>query len=95
VPFKETILTGLAAASGEFDATVLNGLPVTICYDVGKAEPDVGFMNDYVENMWILIKKERKNKGPKWEVAHWIEKRLTNKDWAILEERAMEDYYER
>jgi hypothetical protein len=95
VPFKETILTNLAAASGEFDATVLNGLPVTVCYEVGKAEPDVGIMGDYVENIWILIKKERKIKGPKWEVAHWIEKRLTNKDWAILEERAMENFYER
>ena len=52
-------------------------------------------MGDYVENIWILIKKERKIKGPKWEVAHWIEKRLTNKDWAILEERAMENFYER
>ena len=95
MPFKETFLSDSAPASGEFDTTVLNGLSVTVCYEIGRAEPDVGVMVDYVENMWILIQKKRKNKGPIWEVASWVEKRLSDHDWAILEEKAMENFYER
>jgi hypothetical protein len=93
MPYKKTRFNCCYYLSRGFDTTVLNGLPVTICYEVLKAEPDVGITSDYIEDMWILIKKERKNKGPRWEVARWIENRLTNKDWAVLEERAMEDHH--
>lgn len=35
------------------DTTVKNGFPVTIWYNIGSAEPDVGIMSDYVDD-WEL-----------------------------------------
>ena len=74
-----------------FDTTVLNGLSVTVHYEVLPAEPDVGIINDYAEITHILVKKETKE--PKWEIATWVTNRLSDEDWAILEEKAMESYY--
>ena len=35
------------------DTTILNGLPVTIAYTIGRPEPDVGIMSSYVDDWYI------------------------------------------
>ena len=39
-----------------FDTTVKNGLPVTVCFEVGQPEHDVGVFTHYVEDIWLEVK---------------------------------------
>lgn len=49
------------------DITVLGGLPVTVEWTVGVAEPDVGIMSDYVDEWHITyIANRRCKRSPDW-----------------------------
>lgn len=37
----------------DIDLRVLGGLPITVAYVIGRAEPDVGIMSDGVDDWWI------------------------------------------
>lgn len=55
------------AITRDIDLRVLGGLPITVAYTVGRAEPDVGIMSDYVDDWWITHVGGRKVKGfPDW-----------------------------
>lgn len=40
-----------------YDTTVKRGFPVTIWYNVGGAEPDVGIMSDYIDD-WCVTTQD-------------------------------------
>lgn len=42
------------------DTTVKGGFPVTIWYNIGGAEPDVGIMSDYIDD-WCLTTQDGAN----------------------------------
>ena len=52
---------------------VLNGLPLVAQFSVGKAEPDVGIMHNYIDDLNLVDRNGR------W--AEWAEKKLTEDDW--------------
>lgn len=64
------------------ETTILGGLPVTIEFDVGRADWDVGYLGG-VENVEIIEVAGRKVRSTKW-----IEKRMKPNDWAELYEAA-------
>lgn len=59
------------------DTTVKGGFPVTIWYNIGGAEPDVGIMSDYIDD-WCLTTQDGVN-------CDWL--KLTEKqEQALLDE---------
>lgn len=38
------------------ETTVHNGFPIVLFYRMGKAEPDVGYMNAYVDDWFITLR---------------------------------------
>lgn len=55
------------AITRDIDLRVLGGLPITVAYTVGRAEPDVGIMSRYVDDWWITHIGRRKVKNsPEW-----------------------------
>lgn len=75
--------------SYEFDTTVLGGLPVTVEYDVARAEPDVGIPYSYVDDANIVAVNGRVCKKPPF----WIYARLEAKgEEHVLIEAANEHY---
>lgn len=55
------------AITRDVDLRVLGGLPITVAYTVGRAEPDVGIMSDYVDDWWITHVGGRPVKNsPEW-----------------------------
>jgi len=44
----------------EQDVTILGGLPVTVSFTIQRAEPDVGIMSDYPEDVYVERVKEKK-----------------------------------
>ena len=68
-----------------FEGTVRDGMPVTVYYEVSPPDPAVGINRSYIEDIWLEVKGNR---------AEWLEKRLTDTDWATLEAQAMENYYD-
>ena len=42
------------------DVTILGGLPVTVSFVVQRAEPDVGIMSDYPEDVYVERVKGKK-----------------------------------
>ena len=40
-----------------YDTTVKGGFPVTIWYNIGGAEPDVGIMSDYIDD-WCVTTQD-------------------------------------
>jgi|TARA_R110002020_G_scaffold285353_1_gene500882 hypothetical protein len=65
----------------EVETTVLNGMPITVCFEVAQPEHDVGIFTPYIEDIWLEVKGKR---------AEWLEKRLTSIDWKNLEEEVLE-----
>jgi len=65
---------------------VLGGLPVTVQYTVARAEPDVGLMDDFVDDIWLLDRRGRR--------AWWAEKRMTLDDWVNVIHEVI-DHHER
>lgn len=65
----------------EIDTTVLGGLPVTVSFSVYPAEPDVGIMGAYIDDVCIthVAGKRKKNTS-------WIDKRMTSHDDDVLAE---------
>ena len=68
-----------------FDTTLREEISVEVSFEIGQAEHDVGILTPYVEDIWLEVKGKR---------AMWLEKRLTSTEWAILENEAMEVWYE-
>ena len=59
------------------DTTVKGGFPVTVYFNVGAAEPDVGIMSDYIDD-WRLTTRDGSN-------CDWL--KLTEKqEQALLDE---------
>jgi|TARA_R110000751_G_scaffold64690_1_gene132775 hypothetical protein len=73
-------------SSSSFEGTVRDGMPVTVHYEVSPPEPAIGIHRSYVEDIWLEVKGKR---------AEWLEKRLTQSEWATLEAQAMENYYDK
>lgn len=44
----------------EIDTTILGGLPVTVSFTIQRAEPDVGIMSDYPEDVYVVRVKGKK-----------------------------------
>jgi len=44
----------------EQDVTILGGLPVTVSFTIQRAEPDVGIMSDYPEDVYVERVKGKK-----------------------------------
>lgn len=44
----------------EQDVTILGGLPVTVSFVIQRAEPDVGIMSDYPEDVYVERVKGKK-----------------------------------
>lgn len=64
------------------ETTILGGLPVTIEFDIGRADWDVGYPGG-VENVEITEVAGRKTRN-----TAWIEKRMKKSDWEKLYEDA-------
>ena len=69
----------------KFETTVKEDLLITVCFEVGQPECDVGIFAPYVDDMWLEVKGKR---------AEWLEKRLTATEWHSLETLALEEYHE-
>ena len=67
-----------------FDTTVCDGMPCECFVTVEQPDPDVGIFNHYIEDIYLEVKGKR---------AEWLERRMTSQDWASLEEKALEEYY--
>lgn len=59
------------------DTTVLNGLPVTIAYTIGRPEPDIGIMSSYVDDWYITRVCGKKKSNSFIDALH---NRITQKD---------------
>ena len=59
--------------------TILGGLPLWASFTVGGAEPDVGIMNNYIEDLCIVDRYGKE--------AEWATKKLNRKDWDDVEEQ--------
>jgi len=69
----------------EFETTVLGGLPILVKFNMAPAEPDVGFMNDYVDEYEICSTKTGKPLGD------WISRRI---DQAKEEDKLIAEMFE-
>ena len=65
------------------EATVCGGFPIIIHFSACKAEPDVGYMNDYCELDYITT--------PKGAPCPWLEKKFTASDDAAIVEAMNEN----
>jgi len=79
------------------DITVLGGMEITVEFTIGRSEPDVGIMGDYVDEWYIThIAGRALRKGEKCD---WLYKRIADagEEDRIVEkclEYAADDYYE-
>lgn len=48
------------------ETTILNGLPVTVEFEIQEAEPSIGIMYSYSESWYISHVKGRKIKSDDW-----------------------------
>jgi hypothetical protein len=85
VSFISPMIKGYINMPLSFDTTVKNGLPVTVCFEVGQPEHDVGIFTHYVEDIWLETKGKR---------ARWLEDRLTTREWVDLEKEAIEEFHD-
>lgn len=58
-------------------------MEVEVVYSMARAEPDVGLMSDYVDDMYLEQDGER---------AHHIENGMSRSEWEDLVERVEEDH---
>jgi hypothetical protein len=65
------------------DTTVLGGFPVTACANVDPADRSVGIWDDNLVDLSLFHPKSGKWLG-------WLEKRMSDKDWALLREELWE-----
>lgn len=54
----------------EFETTILGGLPVLVKFSLAPSEPDVGLMNEYVDEYQLCSVKTGKPLG------RWAQRRL-------------------
>lgn len=57
-------------------------IEVVVVYSIGRAEPDVGIMNDFVDDMYL-----EDDEGKRY---NSVEDAITQHDWAILAQQVME-----
>lgn len=71
----------------EIETTILGGLPVRVTANVQPAEPDVGIMHPWPEDIQIswLGKKPRR-------VPQSVYDRITDKEMDLISEAIMEEY---
>ena len=74
----------------QFDSTILGGLPVSVVACIQPAEPDVGLMDAYVEEVELYWRGRRRTGLPAAVVA-----RIGSGDMIRLNERAMEAAWSR
>lgn len=74
-----------------FETTVLSGLPVRITANIHPAEPDVGIMYSYPEEIRIHWVSGKSVEVPK-SIYDKIEK--NNHETYTLDEKIMEEFYE-
>jgi len=68
-----------------FNTTVCNEKPVEVHFQIGQPEYDVGIYTPYLEDIWLEVKGKR---------AKWLENRLSKNEWILLENEAMELWYD-
>lgn len=71
----------------EIETTILGGLPVRVTAAVQPSEPDVGIIDPWPEDIQIfwIGKKPR-------EIPQSVYKRITGKEYDLLDEAIMEEY---
>ena len=79
--------------TGEFDTYVLGGLPVTIAYEVQRAEPDVGIMSAYVDEWYFKYMAGRPIRGS--DTGAWVLKRLDRRGEEEIIQACIDDYNDR
>ena len=60
------------------------GRKLTARYTVAPAEPDVGIMSDYVDDIWFVTDSGRRD--------HSADAKMSDTDWENLTDRIMENH---
>lgn len=78
--------------SYEIETTVLGGLPVTVEYSVGEADPSCGFPNDAADDWWIVSINGRPLR--KSTSADWLYKRIkaVKGEWDRILDECQSDF---
>ncbi len=74
---------GLPLMRYDQNVTVLGGLDLVAAYEVFKAEPDVGIMSDWPDNITLHCEHGR---------AKWAEEKMSADDWDKLMTFIMENH---
>lgn len=76
----------------DFETTILSGLPIRVTASIHPAEPDVGIMHSYSEDICIYWITHGKDLEVPKSIYDKIDKSKHETD--TLEEKVMEEFYE-